>query len=78
VSFALLKTRSVSVLMAGIDTVSNTIDVSCVKPEFVHYVKRFSSINDAVGGSASVTEGALYDWLGGGNSRHTKEIRKRS
>jgi hypothetical protein len=24
-----------------------------------------------------VTEGALYDWLGGGNSRHTKEIRRR-
>jgi hypothetical protein len=25
-----------------------------------------------------VTEGALYDWLGGGNSRHTNGIRKRS
>jgi hypothetical protein len=27
--------------------------------------------------SITVTEGGLHDWLGGGNSRHTKEIRKR-
>jgi hypothetical protein len=28
--------------------------------------------------NTSITEGALYDWLGGGNSRHTKEIRKKA
>jgi hypothetical protein len=52
VSFTSLKTRSVSALIAGIDSISNAIDVSCVKPEFAYHVKRFSSINDAVGGLA--------------------------
>jgi hypothetical protein len=50
VSFAPLKTRSVSVLIAGIDSKSSTIVASYVKPEFAHYLKRFSSLRIAMDG----------------------------
>jgi hypothetical protein len=50
VSFVLLKIRSVSALIAGINSISNAIDISCGEPEFAHYQKRFSSSNDAVVG----------------------------
>jgi hypothetical protein len=52
VSFASLKMRSVSALIAGIDSISNAINVSCIKPEFAYHVKRFSLINDTIGGPA--------------------------
>jgi hypothetical protein len=48
VSFASLKTRSVSALIAGIDSVSNAIDVSCVKPEFARYLKGLRRSDDEV------------------------------
>jgi hypothetical protein len=49
-SFAPLKTRSVSALIAGIDSKLSAIVASCVKPEFAHYLKRFSSLRIAVDG----------------------------
>jgi hypothetical protein len=42
VSFASLKIRSVSALIAGINSILNTIGASCVKPEFAYYLKRLA------------------------------------
>jgi hypothetical protein len=50
VSFAPLKTRSVSALIADIDSKSSAIITSCIKPEFAYYLKRFSSLRIAVNG----------------------------
>jgi hypothetical protein len=46
----LLKMRSVSALIAGINSTLNAISVSCVEPEFINYIKQFLLINDAVSG----------------------------
>jgi hypothetical protein len=48
ISFIPLKTRSVSALIAGIDSKLNTIVASYIKPEFTHYLKRFSSLRIAI------------------------------
>lgn len=50
ISFAPLKTRSVSALIAGINSKLSVIIISCVKPEFTYYLKRFSSFSIAVDG----------------------------
>jgi hypothetical protein len=48
ISFAPLKTRSISAFIAGIDSKLSAIVISCVKPEFIYYLKRFSSLRIAV------------------------------
>jgi hypothetical protein len=49
VGLAPLKIRSVSELIAGIDSISKAIWVSCVDSELAHHVKRLLSGNSAVG-----------------------------
>jgi hypothetical protein len=49
VSFMPLKIRSISVFIAGIDSMSNAIDVSCVESEFIYYLKRsISSVTTVI------------------------------
>jgi hypothetical protein len=50
ISFAPLKTRSISALIAGIDSKLSAIVTSYVKPEFTYYLKRFSSLRIAING----------------------------
>jgi hypothetical protein len=50
VSFIPLKTRSVSALIAGINSKLSAIVASYVKPEFAYYLKRFLSLSITVGG----------------------------
>jgi hypothetical protein len=48
VSFVPLKIRSVSALIAGIDSISNAIEASWGEPEFSYYLKRLMSYSKAI------------------------------
>jgi hypothetical protein len=49
VSFVPLKIRSVSALIAGIDSISNAIEASWGEPEFSHHLKRLTLSSKAIG-----------------------------